>query len=239
MSNVDRIQVNRTTIIEYPPEWRDHTGPFGGAFNWALKNLKPHEEVIGVRYAQNRYGRTEIFKFRLIMGPNNEVRGKMETEDNRSYTIRGGYMGLVHRGDEWIKRWVLAASDYADGQCYWHFEWEREIVRNEAPTPPPAMAMALVSQCSEMLHELTQPLSRNWCREVFGCTFKQLPTSHMRKLVEGMANHRHHELHRYVSEVARPLHPNRGLEFSHESMDELVSRSRTLLGLANLRSEVA
>lgn len=236
MSKNDHLQVTSSSVIDYPASWADHTGPFGGAFAWALENLLPHTEVQGIRVDTNSYGRQELYKFRLIRGPNDDVRGKMELEGGQCFSLKNGNLGLVTRQEEWSRRYVMVERD---GRPTWELEWERVMYYQPVCKEPPLMAMALISKCSEMANLIARPLRRNWCREVFGVSFEKLRDHRVHgRLVTGPAtdNHRALYLH-FVEEYGDVINlhirrsEGRDTALSSADMDALVTASKIILSI--------
>lgn len=238
-ANEQRLDVHSTRVIPYPQEWTDQTGPFGGAYQWAINNLVANTEVIGMREDVNRHGRPEVYKFRLILGPDQEVRGKMELDNGMIATIKNGFLGLMNRNDDWLERWVMVTSE--DGSLHWSFEWERKIVHsNDTDHRPPLTAFALISKCHDQINPYGRTLNRNWCQEVFG--FRALnglaeSVAH-RHLVNGPSTMVHRLMYKYIVESIADIYrttggPNgrKGAKFSHENMDDLVKHARTCLGI--------
>lgn len=237
MAKNDHITVNSTRVIEYPEQWADKTGPFGGAYQWALENMIPNTEVLGVRCAQNSHKRTELYKFRLILGSDGEVRGKMELENGQTVSLKGGHLGIVARNEEWSRRYVLVNAP--EGGLRWVLEWER-VVDNRMPASiPPYTAAALISKCSELVNMMSRPLRRNWCREVFSASFDQLRTHRvLREHVTGVSTERHHRLYAFLLEnygqaIRAHLTNAEGHDrtFTAADMDDLVKASRIILCL--------
>lgn len=190
------IPITSSTVIDYPEQWADETGPFGGAFSWAMEHMTENTEVVGVRLEYNRFERPDLYRFRLIRGIGGDVRGKMEVQNHRHFTIKSGYMGLVENVDEWIRRWIMVIDQ--NDQLRWHLDWE--MIRRTYPTPelPPLTAHALVGQLASLISQASQDLvDRNWCRESFGLSFRALRGSRMGHIVTGTATpgmrHMYHE----------------------------------------------
>lgn len=236
MAKTDHISVTSTRVIDYPCEWTDHTGPFGGAYQWAMDNMLPNTEVIGMRVAVNSHRRTECFKFRLIRGNDGEVRGKMELEQGLVATIRGGYLGVVARGEDWNTRYVLVAD--ADGTLTWKLEWDWIVHYEKLSKATPHLAMAAISKCSETINMLSRNLRRNWCREVFGLPFDALKRHRMLShYVSGLSTEQHcrmyeHLLNEYGEAINAHQRQTVGFEqtFTSEDMDRLCQASRIILG---------
>ncbi len=236
----DHIRVDSSQLLQEVPEcWTDHTGPFGGAHQWALDNLRPHTEVLGVKACNNSHGRMELFKFRLIHGPDGEVRGKMELENGQSLVFKNGYLGQTQgQGQEWIKRWVLV--DIPEGRS-WELEWERTIAYREPNYYPPAMAIAVLTHCAEQIKSFSgAAVKRNWCREVLGVPHTRLEQCRYTDLVRGPATDRHRQLHRLVANHLQEVQsrrtrtgttPRRSDQFTVADMNYLVEQGQAILGI--------
>lgn len=234
-----RINVASSSIIDYPEAWNDpSSGPFGNAYAWALQNMAPNTEVVGVRIEHNRFERADLFKFRLLRGEGTDVRGKMDTSEQRHYTIKSGYMGLVEAADRWIKRWILVEDQ---GEYSWHLDWE--VVKQFHPYPqtPPAMAHSLMGQLANLTDRHSNSLNRSWIREVAGMPFRALRGSHREYLVAGESTPAQQMLYGEVLDLLagrvtdvgdRPWVPGRVVgELSHDQMTDLVNLSRAALNI--------
>jgi len=234
MSKHDHLPVNVSSVIEYPQQWADETGPFGGAFQWALDHLAPNAEVQGFRQAINSYGRLELFKFRLIRGHDDDVRGKMEAEGGTNFSMKNGNLGLVQRNEEWTRRYVLVE---ADGKLKWKLEWERVMYHQPVDADMPTMAAALISKCSEMANLISRHLKRSWCREVFGCSFEKLRDHRLyRHLLTGRVTDTHRALYtHFVEEYGQVINlhvrraEGREASFTDADMDALVAATKIIL----------
>ncbi len=236
----DRVRVDSSEVIYHAPEeWADATGPFGGAYQWALDNLKPHTEILGVRAATNSHGRTELYKFRLILGPDEVVRGKMELENGQSLVFKNGYMGLAQgQGQDWVKRWILVRGP--DG-LNWELEWERTISYRDPPFYAPATAHACITHCAEQIKSYANnAVKRNWCREVLKVNHTNLDRTPYQDLVTGPATDRHRMLYSLVANTLQSVQERktranstkrRNEYFTSNDMSYLVEQAQSILGI--------
>jgi len=180
------IKIEQSSFIEYPEEWRDKTGPFGGAYNWALEHLADNEEVVGIRRKENHLGRVSIYRFRLAKGKNGYISGRMEYPNNRHYSLNNLVLHLIEVGNRITAEWI--ALDKGDGNIKWHQTFGIKIEKFNAP--PFSPLDPYVAIC-ELIREIERNKRNNgnvtetdWCQSVFGCRLKDISRHYYRLIFD-------------------------------------------------------
>lgn len=224
----DRIQIKTSEIIEYQPAWRDHTGPFGGAYRWAQTNMEPFTEVCGVLVERNDFNIPEFFKFKLLKGNGINVIGTMETRNYRHYSMRAGQMGLVDNNERWIKRWILVDGGGIGRSIdfVWQLEWELQRVFSEMTENVPTDPQAMMGQISHLIHSKSNMVPpRNWSVECFGTPFRLLHRSPNAYIVQGQIKEEHRDFYHHFRSLYEDLN---GRCIDNEMFDEFVRLGKAL-----------
>jgi len=175
------IKILQSTFIEYPEEWKDKTGPFGGARDWGLDNLDEGDEVVGVKKKENYHGRIEIYRFKLIKGTNDYLKGRMEYPKGRHYLLDHGLLQLVELNNRVSNEWI--ALDKGDGKTIWHHTLGTKTERFESPLFAPMDPYVAIRELVREIENRNET-EIDWCQAVFGCKAKLIHKQHYRLIFD-------------------------------------------------------
>lgn len=151
----------RTTVMDFQSEWTDSFGLVSGAYEWAIRHLKPGERVIGTRQLQYS-NKLDLYKFELRNNPEKGITVECEIPSRCHTVIRINQKQMIVQetgSGEIVEKYYRFMVKGVPTWRLWHRRTYEYHIERDAPA---TNYNIFLLQCNQIIRELAKHCRRDW-----------------------------------------------------------------------------